>query len=145
MHHFDDEDLSWRTEYKSGDQILFKCKESIDTMIIYRSKVNDTYIPLYVGFVSDEFNATIHVEFDIKHKGQLLKCKYQVLKYDDNTLDVCWIFHERRAYFEGQKDVPLKKFMCNDVSYDDVVVLDSMNSASVFKQIISIKTLSKNI
>ena len=34
MYHFDDEDLSWRTEYKSGDQILFKCKESIDTVII---------------------------------------------------------------------------------------------------------------
>ena len=124
MHHFDDEDLSWRTEYKSGDQ--------------YRSKVNDTYIPLYVGFVSDEFRATIHVEFDIKHKGQLLKCKYQVLKYDDKTLRVCWTFHERLAYFEDQKDVPLKKYMCNDVSYDDVVVLDSMNSRFVFKQIISI-------
>ena len=126
MYHLDDEDMAWRTKYESGDTILFKCKGSIDTMIIERSVVDDTYLSFIRSEASDIFHARIIVEFGIKHNGQLLECRYTVTKGEDKSLAACWVFHERFAFFEDQSEVPLKKIVCKGESYDDVVVLDTI-------------------
>lgn len=127
MTHMNEDDLDWVKVYEKERVKLFATKDGIiDTLFVRNTAIHNSTWPFIRNEASDEYTAGASIDFYILHMQDTVD-GILIVRKDSNEKPAIISFRLCDRYaFKLTPD--LQKFIIDNKTYDDCIVVDSSNS-----------------